>query len=140
METKELVSTETILNFLHNAVEKKEVLPPTRWVDASMRLAVLIGGKNIAEITGLPSAEAYLFFHDIIARDGKKDLKTLSPLLKEIEERLDFLRQVGLEYLTLDRSSTTLSGGEAQRVRLATQIGSSLTGVLYVLDELFLSR
>ncbi len=98
-------------------------------------LAITFQDKNIADITGFAASQAKDFFHEIITRDGKKNLQTMIALLKEIEQRFDFLCQVGLEYLTLDRSSTTLSGGEAQRVRLATQIGSSLTGVLYVLDE-----
>lgn len=98
-------------------------------------LAITFQDKNITDITAFSSAKAKEFFHHVILYFGKKNLKAMMPLLKEIEERLDFLCQVGLEYLTLDRSSTTLSGGEAQRVRLATQIGSSLTGVIYVLDE-----
>ncbi|HEY4521964.1 MAG TPA: excinuclease ABC subunit UvrA [Candidatus Paceibacterota bacterium] len=92
-------------------------------------LAVLFSGKNIAQISELTISNAKDFFKNA------NFTKVLEPLFKEISRRLDFLLDVGLEYLTLERSSLTLSGGEAQRVRLATQIGSSLTGVIYVLDE-----
>ncbi|MDP3784754.1 MAG: excinuclease ABC subunit UvrA [bacterium] len=100
-------------------------------------LAVLISGKSIAELAALPAARALVFVKKIQGEFSKRlELnKIASPLLKEISLRLEFLLDVGLEYLTLDRSSTTLAGGEAQRVRLATQIGSGLSGVIYVLDE-----
>ena len=84
--------------------------------------------KNIAEISAMTIESAKDFF-------AHPETGALKPLLKEITRRLEFLLEVGLDYLTLDRESTTLAGGEAQRVRLATQIGSSLTGVIYVLDE-----
>jgi len=93
-------------------------------------LAVTYFGKNIAEIAELTISELKDFFTQRIGSVG-----ALKPLLKEIERRIQFLLEVGLDYITLDRESTTLAGGEAQRVRLATQIGSALTGVIYVLDE-----
>ena len=100
-------------------------------------LAVLIDGKNISEISSQASETALAFIKKIFSEfSKKKDLAEVArPLLKEVSARLQFLIDVGLEYLTLDRSSTTLAGGEAQRVRLATQIGSGLSGVIYVLDE-----
>ncbi|MEJ9281580.1 excinuclease ABC subunit UvrA [Ureibacillus thermosphaericus] len=96
-------------------------------------LAVRIDGKNIAEVTNLSVAELYHYFLNI--QFSEKDMQIARLILKEIKERLEFLLNVGLEYLTLSRTAGTLSGGEAQRIRLATQIGSRLTGVLYVLDE-----
>ncbi len=96
-------------------------------------LAVLIGSKNIFELTNLSIKDLHKFLKDIKLNDEQKEIAKL--ILKEIDSRLSFLINVGLEYLTLSRSAATLSGGEAQRIRLATQIGSRLTGVLYVLDE-----
>jgi excinuclease ABC subunit A len=96
-------------------------------------LAVKVGGKNISEHTALAVGEA-LRFHSGLKLNRKERIIAV-PILKEIRERLGFLANVGLGYLTLDRSATTLSGGESQRIRLATQIGSRLTGVLYILDE-----
>jgi excinuclease ABC subunit A len=119
-------------------------------------LGITIVGKNIIDATGLPIDEAREFFEGLVSGEGKGELgkgkggkgkerkqNPLSPydyaiakkILIEITNRLSFLENVGLKYLTLDRSATTLSGGEAQRIRLATQIGSALQGVLYVLDE-----
>ncbi|MFZ5564535.1 MAG: excinuclease ABC subunit UvrA [Thermodesulfobacteriota bacterium] len=95
--------------------------------------AVTVGGKSIAQITGLPVGQAKDFFA-ALSLSGK-DRVIATPVLKEINDRLGFLADVGLAYLTLDRGAATLSGGESQRIRLATQIGSRLTGVLYVLDE-----
>jgi excinuclease ABC subunit A len=95
--------------------------------------SVKIGDLNIYEITALPVARSRDFFLDL-RLDGKKEI-IAHRILKEIVERLSFLQSVGLSYLTLDRSAQSLSGGESQRIRLATQIGSKLTGVLYVLDE-----
>lgn len=96
-------------------------------------LAVTVGDKNIADITGLSVKDALGFFMDI--KLSKQESLIGERIVKEIKERLGFLSSVGLEYLTLSRSSGTLSGGESQRIRLATQIGSSLVGVLYILDE-----
>jgi excinuclease ABC subunit A len=96
-------------------------------------LAVRVGGKSINEITAMSIGGAYRFFQDLIL--GPMEEKIARRVFKEIGARLGFLRSVGLDYLTLDRSSSTLSGGEDQRIRLATQISSGLAGVLYVLDE-----
>ena len=96
-------------------------------------LSVLIGGSNIAAVSALTVEEAARFFKDLEL--SAREEKIARQVLKEIEERLQFLRNVGLNYLTLDRAAATLSGGEAQRIRLATQIGSGLTGVIYILDE-----
>lgn len=96
-------------------------------------LAVTIAEKNIIEITEMSIADAYQFFLDLSLT--KKQEKIAKEILKEIRERLQFMINVGLDYLSLARETKTLSGGEAQRIRLATQIGSGLTGVLYVLDE-----
>jgi len=96
-------------------------------------LAVRIAGRNIAAYTGLTIKEAVRTFADL--RLSERDRQIAHMVLKEIRERLGFLSNVGLGYLTLSRTAATLSGGEGQRIRLATQIGSRLTGVLYVLDE-----
>lgn len=96
-------------------------------------LAVYIGGKNIYEFTEMTVIDAINFLNNLELTNEEKKIGDL--VLKEIKARLEFLRNVGLDYLTLSRSAGTLSGGEAQRIRLATQIGSHLTGVLYVLDE-----
>ena len=96
-------------------------------------LAVFIQEKHISQVTELSVTEAYEFFQQLELTD--KEAKIASMILKEINDRLYFLKNVGLNYLTMARSAGTLSGGEAQRIRLATQIGSALTGVLYVLDE-----
>ena len=96
-------------------------------------LQVKINHKNIYEVTCMSIKELIPFFKNLKLSKEKEEIARL--VLKEIEDRLDFLQNVGLEYLTLSRSAGTLSGGEAQRIRLATQIGSHLSGVLYVLDE-----
>ncbi len=96
-------------------------------------LAVTINKKNIIELTELSINNLLLFFKELVL--NKKEQQIAEQILKEINARLSFLANVGLEYLSLSRSSATLSGGESQRIRLATQIGSGLVGVLYVLDE-----
>ena len=96
-------------------------------------LAVTVGGKNIDEVTRMTIREADEFFTQLTLTP--REMKIAAQILKEIHARLHFLLDVGLDYLTLSRSAGTLSGGEAQRIRLATQIGSGLQGVLYVLDE-----
>ena len=96
-------------------------------------LAVTIGDKNINAVTDMSVTDALAFFQKLEL--SEKDAMIAEQILKEIRERLGFLQNVGLSYLTLSRSAGTLSGGEAQRIRLATQIGSSLMGVLYILDE-----
>ena len=96
-------------------------------------LAVTVSGKNIAELSDLPITDAVDFISNM--KLSEKDELIARQIVKEIKERLNFLADVGLDYLTLSRSSGSLSGGESQRIRLATQIGSSLVGVLYILDE-----
>ncbi|HMA42259.1 MAG TPA: excinuclease ABC subunit UvrA [Gemmatimonadales bacterium] len=101
-------------------------------------LSVLVNGRSIGDVVALSVADALAFFQDIPLRgNGKRGLdpEIARPILKEVVDRLRFLKNVGLDYLTLERSAVTLSGGEAQRIRLATQIGSRLVGVLYILDE-----
>jgi len=96
-------------------------------------LAVLINGRHIAQVTDLSIEEAHQFFAGL--KLSEKEMQIAKLIFREISERLGFLINVGLDYLTLSRTAGTLSGGEAQRIRLATQIGSRLTGVLYILDE-----
>ena len=96
-------------------------------------LAVTIGGKNIQQVADMPVAQCQEFFQQVEFSDRERTIG--QQVLKEINARLGFLAKVGLEYLTLSRAAGTLSGGEAQRIRLATQIGSGLVGVLYILDE-----
>ncbi|MEN6491874.1 MAG: excinuclease ABC subunit UvrA, partial [Rectinema sp.] len=96
-------------------------------------LAVTVGARNIYELTCMPVGESVKFFESLRLSETEAQISKL--ILKEIIARLGFLRNVGLDYLTLERKASTLSGGEAQRIRLATQIGSSLVGVLYILDE-----
>jgi excinuclease ABC subunit A len=101
-------------------------------------LSVVVHGKNIGEVVALSVTDALEFFQGLpIKRNGGRGLdpEIAKPILKEVIDRLRFLKNVGLDYLTLERSAATLSGGEAQRIRLATQIGSRLVGVLYILDE-----
>lgn len=96
-------------------------------------LSVTVGGKNIKQVCDMQVVDSLKFFYGIDL--SKRDRKIADPIIKEIHSRLNFLVSVGLDYLSLSRSSGTLSGGESQRIRLATQIGSSLMGVLYILDE-----
>ena len=98
-------------------------------------LAVTIVGKNIMDITVLPVTEALNWVEQLGDKISSRELTIARQIIKEIHARLGFLRDIGLSYLTLDRPSATLSGGEAQRIRLATQIGSGLSGVLYICDE-----
>jgi excinuclease ABC subunit A len=101
-------------------------------------LAVTVHGRNIGEVVELPVTETLTFFESIPLRENGRpglDPDIAGPILKEVRDRLRFLVDVGLDYLTLARSAESLSGGEAQRIRLATQIGSRLVGVLYILDE-----
>ena len=94
-----------------------------------------VGGRHIGEVCDLSIRAANQWFAELPGTFSKKQVEIATRILKEIGERLQFLVDVGLDYLTLSRSSGTLSGGESQRIRLASQIGSGLTGVLYVLDE-----
>ena len=96
-------------------------------------LAVTVGGKNLGEISSLSIKKIHEFFNKLSL--NKTHATISEQILKEVKQRLSFLNDVGLDYLTLDRSASSLSGGEAQRIRLATQIGSQLVGVLYILDE-----
>jgi excinuclease ABC subunit A len=117
--------------------EYMSTLPCTACGGARLRpesLAVTVGGRSIGDVVAMPVDAALAFFASLHELPHlPKDIA--GPILKEVEERLTFLINVGLEYLTLGRSAETLSGGEAQRIRLATQIGSRLVGVLYILDE-----
>ena len=138
-----------VVNYIQHYFEKSSSNKIREWAEAYMTtsvcescgggrlkkesLSVTIGGKNISELTALSIERVKHFFKDLKLTDREKLIAT--PILKEITERLDFLLNVGLNYLTLSRGARTLSGGESQRIRLATQIGTHLAGVLYVLDE-----
>jgi len=101
-------------------------------------LAVLVGGKSLGDVVDLSVSDALQFFDGLPLRSDRRpglDRDIAGPILKEVNDRLRFLKNVGLDYLTLGRSAASLSGGETQRIRLATQIGSRLVGVLYILDE-----
>src|SRR5579883_2675962 len=98
-------------------------------------LAVTVGGRSIVEVTAMSVRDASRWFRELSEHLSERDMTIAHQVLKEIRSRLTFLVDVGLDYLTLDRAAGSLSGGEAQRIRLATQIGSSLLGVLYILDE-----
>ncbi len=128
---------ETNSDYMRGKIEQyMSVIPCNKCGGNRLRaesLAVTIGGKNISEICKMSIKQELKFINDMKLTD--KDQIIADQILKEIRERLSFLIDVGLDYLTLSRSASTLSGGESQRIRLATQIGSSLVGVLYVLDE-----
>ena len=96
-------------------------------------LAITVGGKNISQVTEMSVADIQKFFQNL--QLSGRDEMIAERILKEIHARIGFLVDVGLDYLTLSRAAGTLSGGEAQRIRLATQIGSGLVGVVYILDE-----
>lgn len=138
-----------VLGYLENAYYSLNSQKTREWVEGFMTsqpckqcnggrlkkefLSVYFQEKNIQEVTSLPINHAYKFFSS--AELYGKDAIIAAPILKEITSRLEFLQNVGLDYLTLNRSAGTLSGGESQRIRLATQIGTQLAGALYVLDE-----
>ncbi len=127
-----------IFSFAHKRHLKKYITYKTCNVCNGVRLkkeslSILIGEKNIGEVTNLSIEKSLIFFKNLDFSGQNKIIAT--PILKEIIERLSFLNDVGVGYLSMDRSTSTLSGGEAQRIRLATQIGSKLTGVIYILDE-----
>lgn len=128
---------ETDSDFLRAEIERYMVDHPCHTCKGERlkpeALSVTIADKSIANVTSLSIDKARTFFSSLALSDREKQIS--HQILKEIRERLTFLQNVGLSYLTLDRPTLTLSGGEAQRIRLATQIGSSLTGVLYILDE-----
>ena len=98
-------------------------------------LSYRIAGKNIAELSAMDISELYEWLEGIEEKLDPKQLRIATEILKEIRSRLRFLLDVGLDYLSMNRGSATLSGGESQRIRLATQIGSQLVNVLYILDE-----
>ncbi len=128
---------ETSSDFMKAEIEKLMTVKPCPECEGKRlrkeSLAVTVGGRNIDEVTKMSITQAKDFFANLTLTDREMAIARL--VLREINERLGFLVDVGLDYLTLSRSSGTLSGGEAQRIRLATQIGSSLMGVLYILDE-----
>ena len=130
---------ETNSDYMRNEIEKYMLIDPcpkclgTRLKDQA--LSVVIDKKNIAEITDLSIEDFAKWMSIIPAQLNERETKISGPILKEITYRTDFLLNVGLNYLTWNRSSGQLSGGEAQRIRLASQIGTGLSGVLYVLDE-----
>ncbi|WP_120496501.1 excinuclease ABC subunit UvrA [Kiloniella sp. EL199] len=130
---------ETDSDWVREELSKYQTKQPCQTCDGHRlkpeALAVKIGKKHIGEIAQLSIAEAEKWFNEIPEILSDKENEIAVRILKEINERLYFLVNVGLDYLTLSRSSATLSGGESQRIRLASQIGSGLTGVLYVLDE-----
>lgn len=129
---------ETESEWMRKEIEKYMVIKNCKSCDGARlkpeSLSVKIENKSIADISNLTIDEAEKFFSEIL-KEKKLNRKIAEPLIKEILNRLNFLKNVGLNYLALKRGSGTLSGGEAQRIRLATQIGSKLTGVLYILDE-----
>ena len=149
--TETLASFEGIISFVSRHFEETESRSIHKWAEAFMNevtcpecngsrlkkeaLFFKIDGKNIFELASLDILELQEWFKNLESRLSERQLLIAADILKEIRARLGFLLDVGLEYLTLDRSAKTLSGGEAQRIRLATQIGSQLTGVLYILDE-----
>lgn len=140
---------EGVIENIHNRHEKSDSDAAREHLEGFMRqkpcksckgarlkpvsLAVKIGNKNIAEMSAMSIGEVTEFITSL--KLGKREMAIAQRVLKEVIERLQFLLDVGLDYLSLDRAAGTLSGGEAQRIRLATQIGSGLVGVLYVLDE-----
>ncbi|WP_427339843.1 excinuclease ABC subunit UvrA [Caloranaerobacter sp. DY30410] len=128
---------ETVSDYMREKIESYMSVNPCPHCNGTRlrpeSLAVTVGGLNIAEVTELSVRQALEFFDKLELDERQKYIA--NQILKEIKERLKFLVDVGLDYLTLSRSAGTLSGGESQRIRLATQIGSSLVGVLYVLDE-----
>ncbi|MEJ4089350.1 excinuclease ABC subunit UvrA [Galbibacter orientalis] len=145
------IDFEGIISFIKNQFEESQSTSIRRWAKGFMdkvncptcdgsrlrreSLYFKVNEKNIAELSALDMIELASFFKDLPKQLSEKQLKIGEEILKEITARIDFLLDVGLNYLSLSRSSKSLSGGEAQRIRLATQIGSQLVGVLYILDE-----
>ncbi len=145
------IEFEGIANFIKNTFEDNESKSLKRWAKDFMNhtdcnvckgsrlrkesLYFKVNGKNISELAQMDILELADWFHVLKSNLSKTQVKIGEEIIKEIKTRLQFLIDVGLTYLTLDRSSKSLSGGEAQRIRLATQIGSQLVGVLYILDE-----
>ncbi|GAA4281888.1 excinuclease ABC subunit UvrA [Gaetbulibacter aestuarii] len=145
------IEFEGVANFIENQYKSAETTSLKRWAKNYMdkiecpvcegtrlkkeSLYFKINNKNIAELAQLDIIELFDWFNELNEHLSEKQLKIAEEVLKEIKTRLQFLLDVGLDYLSLNRSSKSLSGGEAQRIRLATQIGSQLVGVLYILDE-----
>jgi excinuclease ABC subunit A len=145
------IDFEGIINFINSQHQQSESTSIKRWAKGFMdeiicdscqgkrlkkeSLFFRLNDMNISELAQLDISELARWFNNIEEKLTETQLKIASEILKEIRTRIQFLLDVGLDYLTLDRSSKTLSGGEAQRIRLATQIGSQLVGVLYILDE-----
>ena len=145
------IDFEGITSFIENQFKSSESRSIKRWAKGFMdevvcsscegnrlkkeSLQFKIANKNISELSKLDINELEKWFEDLDTKLSKKQAIIASEILKEIKTRIQFLLDVGLDYLTLDRTSKSLSGGEAQRIRLATQIGSQLVGVLYILDE-----
>ncbi len=145
------IDFEGILAFINNQYKNAESTSIKRWAKSFMdevscsncqgkrlkkeALHFKISDKNIGDLAQMDITELAIWFKKIESKLSKKQFKIASEILKEIKTRIQFLLDVGLDYLTLDRTSKSLSGGEAQRIRLATQIGSQLVGVLYILDE-----
>ncbi|WP_372745401.1 excinuclease ABC subunit UvrA [Lutibacter sp.] len=145
------IDFEGITNFIENQYNATESTSIKRWAKDFMDNVVCetcegkrlkkealyfkLNNKNISDLAQLDITELAAWFSDIESKLSQKQLQIASEVLKEIRTRIQFLVDVGLDYLSLDRSSKSLSGGEAQRIRLATQIGSQLVGVLYILDE-----
>lgn len=137
LPTMERRYRETNSDYMREEYEKMMILQPCQTCQGARlkpeALSVFVGGKNIYEVTQMNVEEAQKFF--AVLELSERERAIARQILKEIDARLGFLVNVGLDYLTLDRAAGTLSGGEAQRIRLATQIGSGLVGVLYILDE-----
>jgi len=145
------IDFEGIVNFIENQYKSSESSSIKRWANDYMdnvacttcngnrlkkeSLYFKVNKKNISELAQFDISELANWFEEVESKLSKKQLKIASEIIKEIRTRIQFLLDVGLDYLSLDRSSKSLSGGEAQRIRLATQIGSQLVGVLYILDE-----
>lgn len=128
---------ETVSDYTKSEIEKYMYTMPCKTCGGKRlkkeALAVTVGGKSIDEVTDMSVDEVYSFINDLTLTETQALIA--KSIVKEIKARLNFLKEVGLSYLTLSRTAGSLSGGEAQRIRLATQIGSGLTGVLYILDE-----
>ncbi|MBO5713176.1 MAG: excinuclease ABC subunit UvrA, partial [Clostridia bacterium] len=128
---------ETTSDYTKSEIEKFMYTLPCKTCNGNRlrkeALSVKIGGKNIAELSNMSVVDVYSFIENVTLTNTEQIIA--KSIVKEIKSRLDFLKEVGLGYLTLSRSAGSLSGGEAQRIRLATQIGRGLTGVLYILDE-----
>jgi len=151
ISTDYTLSFEGIVNFLFRQYQDDPSPSLRKWVQGFMNknqcsecdgtrlkkesLYFKIAGKNIAELANMDIRQLFKWFKNIETRLDKRQTKIAGEILKELRTRMQFLLDVGLEYLTLNRVSRTLSGGESQRIRLATQIGSQLVGVLYILDE-----